>query len=729
MGVLHMFNRRGKSAHCLWGIPLFLRWGFVMSWNTLSAIKNRGRALPVVMAVWVCSAAVAKAQDDSSFVRDSMYRRYLAWPSLVKNWRITPRWMADSSSFWYEVDVGGDTLIYEMHPDSNALFVVEKPPPITPLAGDPGDGVPGQTLSPNGTLSLEIRNHDLWLRSVPDDNLRRLTTNGAREHGWTVGGSFVWLAGGHGPHVAWSPDSKKLAVKKLDRRGVDSIPIVHWLEDTVQVEWEFYARAGKAIAQEELWIIDVETGSKRRIDTGPIRDVQLPILGWAPDASTLYFMRATRDHKRREVVAADPSDGSTQTLLVETRDTWLSLARSSFRPLSDGERFLWLSERDGWNHLYLYGVDGSLLRRLTTGAFPVAEVLWVDESTGWIYLTAHSDPDRPYDLHLHRVHLDGHGFSRLTEATGRHTIEMSPSKRFFLDRHSTIDRPPVTELRRADGTFVRTVAEADTEALTALRFVPGEEFVVKAGDGETELWGAIYKPYDFDSTSKYPVIEYISEGPVETEVRRTFVHNQVFQAWAQLGFIVYIVDGRGTDERGKAFQDVRYGKWGQYEIAEHASVLHQLAAQRPYMDLSRVGIVGYSWGGYYALRALLTAGDVYHVGVAIEPDLELTEIFWDGIEAYLGLPTDNPDAWAAASNLALVDSLQGQLLVIQGSGDRIGPMHVSMRTVDALIRAGKQFDMLVVPEMGHTPRASRRYAWRYVWGEAVPNYLRRHLHP
>jgi dipeptidyl aminopeptidase/acylaminoacyl peptidase len=658
-----------------------------------------------------------------------MYYRYLEWPSLVKNWQIVPHWRADGSTFWYQMELDGDTVTYLIDAEANTARLVERPPQPDEGAAGRTRSLPGELLSPRGDMAVEVRDHDVWLRFIAADSLVRFTHDGSKEHGWSVGaaGDYWFLSGGHGPQVAWSPEGTRVAVKKLDRRGVDSIPLVSWLGDAVEIEWHHYARAGRPIAQEELWVLDVPSGKATRIDDGFERDAQLPLLGWSPDGTTLFFLRATRDHKRRDLMAADVRSRSLHTVLSETDSTWLSVASSSFHMLSDGRRFLWISERDGWSHVYLYDVGGVLLGQLTEGEFPVSEVLAVDEESGWVYLMANGDPDRPYDRHLYRAALDGSALQRLTETTGRHTIQLAPSRRFFIDRHSTIDRPPVTELRRADGTFVRRIAEADTSALAALNFLPGEEFVVEATDGKTELWGALYKPWDFDPTLTYPVIEFIGEGPVETEVRRTFIHNQVFQAWAQLGFVVFIVDGRGTAERGKRFQEVRYGSWGAYEIEEHASVLRQLAETRPYMDLDRVGIVGYSWGGYYSIRALLTAPEVYRVGVAFEPDPEVSEISWDAIEPYLGPPGDHPAAWERASNTALASRLRGQLLMIQGTHDRIGPVHGTMLMADALIAAGNRFDMLLVPGLTHTLADSPREVWRYVWAEAIPRYLQLHL--
>jgi dipeptidyl aminopeptidase/acylaminoacyl peptidase len=397
--------------------------------------------------------------------------------------------------------------------------------------------------------------------------------------------------------------------------------------------------------------------------------------------------------------------------------------------LEDGKRFIWVSERDGWKHLYLYNLDGTLIRRLTKGAFPVVRVETVDEKAGWIYFTAHADRQRPYDTHLYRVSLEGREFMQLTEGTGQHDIQFAPSRKFFLDIHSSAARPPAVDLLRADGTLQQTLSKANIDALKArLKWNPPEEFVVKAADGQTELYGVLYKPYDFDPNKKYPVIERIYAGPQLTVVPHTFISNWGgvvdAQALSQLGFIVLVVDGRGTPERGKEFQDVVYRNIGRYEIPDHVAALNQLAEERPYMDLSRVGIYGGSGGGYFTIRAMLLAPDVYHVGIATNADVERYN-HTDGEEVYMGLPENNKEGYEYGSNIRLAGNLKGRLLLIQSTGDMHGTFSWSMKLVEAFIRAGKPYDLIALPDQGHIPTGT---SGKY-WLEAIRRYFQEHLKP
>jgi dipeptidyl aminopeptidase/acylaminoacyl peptidase len=579
-----------------------------------------------------------------------------------------------------------------------------------------------EVLSPDGRWFATLREHNLWLRSTSDASSVQLTTDGIEGYEWGYVGYPP--SGWYGfPSAKWSADSSQLAVKKLDYRELAKIPLVNWLEPTPEVQWLPYAKAGEPMHRTELYVVDIRSKQQVRLDTGKKRDQYLLICGWRLDGSELLFLRVSRTFRKVELMAADPTTGATRVVLTETYKTFWSAPLGAggrfFTLLKDGNRFLWMSERDEWKHLYLYDLDGTLIRRLTEGSFPVVKLVAVDEHLGWVYFTAHGDQQRPYDTHLYRVNLEGEGFTRLTEASGQHAIEFSPSKQFFLDTHSTIARPPVVELRSADGKLLRTLSKADIKALTELNWTPPEQFVVKAADGKTDLWGALYKPYDFDPNKKYPVVESIYGGPQTTYVPRTFGRRVSRQALAQLGFIVFIVDGRGTPERGKAFQDVGHGQYSNV-IPDHVAALKQLAAQRPYMDLSRVGIYGHSRGGYNTIRALLLVPNVYHVGVASAP-----MTYWVRFhEAWMGLPQENKEGYEETSNLRWADNLKGKLLLVQGTSDNGALFSDTIKMVDALARAGKPYDLIVLPEAGHRLGRGARYV-----AEARRRYFQEHLKP
>ena len=574
--------------------------------------------------------------------------------------------------------------------------------------------------SPDKRWLAGIKDHNIWLRSNYGDPSVPLTTDGIKDYGWSVAG---W-----GDQGWWSPDSFKLAAKKVDSRKVVKMPIVHWLKPTEEVTWHHYPIAGGTVAQIELFVVDVLSKQQVRVGAGPWPNEEISILGWPPDSSELLFVRSDREYKKFELVAANPTTGATRVVLSEERETFVNgwdFSRISLMTfLEQGKKFIWMSEQDGWNHLYLFDINGNLIRQLTEGAFPVVDVVGLDEAMGWVYFTAHNDRSRPYDTHLYRVSLEGKGFVRLTQAPGQHVIQFAPSKEFFLDTHSSPDRPPKVELRRADGTLLQTLSRANIEGLKELRWKPPEEFEVKAADRKTALYGVLYKPFDFDPDKKYPIIQVVyGEARIAQAARRGFIpilHDQWAHELAQLGFITFFVDPRGTAHRGKDFQDVFYGNIGSPDkIADYVFTLEQLAAKRPYMDLGRVGIMGHSSGGYNTLRAMMLAPDIYDVGVASAGVSDGSIVPW---EYYMGLPKNNKEGYELASNLRLANNLEGKLLLIVGTNDVL--FSRTMKMVDALIRANKHFDLVLLPEKGHSlPRISP------YWREAIRRYFQEQLKP
>jgi len=355
--------------------------------------------------------------------------------------------------------------------------------------------------------------------------------------------------------------------------------------------------------------------------------------------------------KQLDLMAADPETAAVRTVVSDRRDTFIEGLRFSMIPdsfyfsLGDGERFVWRSERDGWSHFYLYRFDGSLVRQLTRGEYPVNQVVAHDPDGGWIYFMAQAETDHPYDRHLYRVDLRGERLSRLTEGSGTHSVSISPSFAGFVDNHSAYDRPPRAELRRMDGANPVVLAEADISALREIGWRLPEEFVVKAADGVTDVYGLMYKPHDFDPSRTYPLIEIIYAGSQAAAVPRRFVPGEsghLAQALAQLNFVTVVLDARGTPGRSKSFQDVVYRAIGRNEIPDHVAALRQLGERHAYLDLERVGVHGKSWGGYFALRAMLQAPEFYRVGVASALVADLATTAYSPIVPYMGLPEENP---------------------------------------------------------------------------------------
>ncbi len=726
------------------------------------------RVLTLGLVAWLPGSAAA--QSPGADQRDWMYRQYLRLDRYVRGGTVEPRWLSDGRRFWFVEHGADEAPVYLVDPAKGIrrhlfdLSSLQKGLQRILEEGTPAEGLPfsdlqlkkedeelveltvgrhkieldtrseelrvlpeptpppirprwNEVVSPDGAWAARIEHHNVWLRSLRDGSEEPLTTDGTPDQPW--GGPED-----RGPQILWDPDGSKLAVTRLDLQAVPKIPIVSYLTEQPELQWVHLWEAKGPFETTELFILGVETKESVRVKPDAVTELpdRLYLLGWLPDGSEILFAQLTRDFRTLRVSAANSETGALRTLIREERETFFHIP--GYRPLTatmlnETDQFLWRSDRDGWHHLYLYDLRGKLLRQLTDGPFEVVEVVGVDEEDGWVYFTAHSDPTHPYDTHLCRVSLQGGEVRQLTEGRGMHRAVLSPQKGFFIDTYTNVNPLAVVELRTADGEFVDTLSVAELHTPKGFRWVEPEEFVVKAADGETDLHGVLYKPYDFDPGKRYPVIEIMVGRPTVAVNEMIRTHTPRTTALAQLGFVVVALDGRGTPERGHAFHAVIYGAMGRYEIPDHVAALNQLFEERPYMDRGRVGVTGGSYGGYYTIRALLQAPDVYHVGIAWAP----YDPRGDAVLAYMGLPQQNPQGYEYASNRWMADQLKGHLMIQHGSADAGAYLFWTMQFVEALIQAGKPVDLLVLPDEGHGFRGeSAAYAH-----DALRRYLQDHL--
>lgn len=653
---------------------------------------------------------LAISQESATGPRRKIFDEYMDFNRLVRNAAVTPIWSAQDDSFWF----AENGVLRKIDPRLNTSVIDSDAPPQAPAFDR------NKTPSPDGKRFLERRDYNLFLGATGGDAPEALTNDGTPDRFWAAAPS------------AWSPDGSRIILRCFDSRNVPRMPLVDFTKALETVEWFRYPKAGEARRSLEFHVYDVAAKVRTKLDLGG-QDHYLFGLSWLPDGTDYLSLSVSRDAKVMELRAYRPADGTIRTLIAEKRETFVAGLdflgggwAKQMTILREGRKLLWLSDRDGWKRLYLYDFAGRLVRPLTEGEICVDEVSAVDEKNGWVYFAAFGATGLN-DRHLYRVGLDGRGQRRLTEAPGTHTVQFSPSKAYYIDTHSGIDRPPVSELHRADGRMLRIVSQADVSAVRELRRVPPESFVVKAADGKTDLYGVLYKPRDFDPTRKYPVIDFIYQGLSMTSAPASYLFGYgpaVFaQAMAQMGFITFVVDGRALPNRSKAFQDASYGRIGRIEIPDQVAALRQVAAARPYMDLSRVGIYGHSWGGYFALRGILTAPDVFTVAVASAPG-ELTEA-QEVNEPYMDLPQNNKEGYAAGLNAAQAGNLRGKLLLVHGTHDTNAPLSTTLRMVDALVKAGKLHDLAIIPKADHAPFWTPEFR-TYYW-DLVINYFLEHL--
>lgn len=570
-----------------------------------------------------------------------------------------------------------------------------------------------EVLSPDGQWRASICDSNIVLRSSGNDQSRILTSDGTPDLSWDIEAvRYRTLPGLEVSTILtspWHPDSQTLFACRRDISGVFRIPRIHWLTEFEEVDFTPFEKAGARIDRYQPYLVDIGSGLATRIDVGDVEERYVQLLGWRPDGAEVLIVSYSRDMTEATIIAADGQTGAARELMRESSRTFIRLQHETLMSgahglsfLPDSQGFLWLSTRDGWNHIYRYDNDGQLVGQLTSGDWLVYDIEAVAED--FVYFTAAIDHARPYDVHVCRVPITGGEVERLSEATGVHRPIFAPNLGTFLDTHSAVDRPVSAEIVSADGSTRTTLATMDISRLEAAGYREPEEFTVKAADGVTDLWGVMYKPADFDPARKYPVVEHIYGGP---QIIATARHFSVFDrparnlAWAlaQLGFIVVSLDARGTPGRSKAFQDVVYGSWGLHEMADHAAAVRQLCEVNSWMDAERVGIIGHSWGGYFSTAALIQAPDLYKAAVSSSPGYIPRESIL--YEPYLGLPSTNAKAYDRADLTAQAAQLQGALLLVAGTAE-YGPIGDAMKMSRALIDAGIQHEFAVLPGEHHS---------------------------
>ncbi len=569
----------------------------------------------------------------------------------------------------------------------------------------------GGDESPDGRRRVIVRDRNVVL--VEGGEERAITTEGKPEVGYA------------GP-VVWSPDSTRFVVRWTTPAQAHPVTIVESSPpDRVQpkVHTFDYLKPGDEIEVSKPRLFDAQRGVEIALNDDLFATPwAIDRLEWAADSGGFSFVYNQRGHQVLRLVGVS-RDGGARAIVEETPDTFVDYVNSTFlhRITSTGEA-IWMSERDGWRHLYLVderggsGMQRGVKNQITRGEWVVRGVDWVDEEKRHVWFRAggiHADQD-PYFIHFARVNFDGTGLTVLTEGDGTHEVEFSPDRRFLIDRYSRLDMPGAVELRSAEtGSLVCELERADWSALRALPWVAPERFVAKGRDGRTDIYGVIVRPTNFDPSKRYPVVEHIYAGPHSAFVPKAFdPHLGVMHDIAELGFIVVQIDGMGTAHRSRAFHDVCWKNLGDSGFADRIAWIRAAAAKHAEMDLSRVGIFGGSAGGQSALRALLAHGDFYKVAVADCGchDNRMDKIWWN--EAWMGWPIG--DHYAEQSNVTQAHNLTGRLLLIVGELDRNVDPASTMQVASALIKADKDFDLLVMPGVGHgaaeTPYGRRRRA-------------------
>ncbi|MEO7458203.1 MAG: DPP IV N-terminal domain-containing protein [Gemmatimonadaceae bacterium] len=618
------------------------------------------------------------------------------------------------------------------------------------FGGRGGRGGPAprpEVRSPDGKRSVYLKDFNLWVHDVGGGNDRQLTTDGVKSFGYATDNAG-WTHSER-PIVVWSPDSKKLATYQQDERGVGTMTLVgtaagHPKTDT----WAYPLPGDSIITTIQRVVIDVDGAKVTRFqmpadqhrstlcDAISCRGSDWTDVEWYPDGSHIAFASVSRDHKRVNLRVADVATGAVRDVYQEVAATQYESGngKSNWHVMPATNEFLWFSERDDWGQLYLYDLNtGKLKNQITSGTGNVTATQRIDEKGRVIwYGCVGKTPGRdPYFRQLCRVNMDGKGFAVLTPENGDHDVQFSPSGKYVVDTYSQPNVAPVTVLRDAQGKLLATLEKADISRLLASGWRAPVPITVKARDGKTDLYGLMYIPSKLDETKKYPIINHIYPGPQTGSVggRQFSPARGDNQALAELGFVVVEIDGMGTPWRSKSFHDAYYGKMGDNTLPDQVAGMKELAQKYSYIDLAKAGIWGHSGGGFATADAMFRYPEFFKVGISESGNHDNRVYEDDWGERYQGLlerSGNGPsatDSYAPEANQTLAKNLKGKLLLAHGTMDDNVPPQNTELVVDALIKANKDFDVLMLPNQAHGYGSMSAYMMRKRWDYFVKNLM------
>ena len=578
-------------------------------------------------------------------------------------------------------------------------------------------------ISPDEKWTAYIKNHNLWVRSNTENRMEiQLSSDGEERKSYQ--------------QPFWSPNSNNLIAFRVQPGDAGEVHLIQSSPNgggRAKLQTRRYPLPGDKFTTHELNWFDLD----KRLQTKPkvgIIDFRGPRLRWSPDGRMISYEKIDRGHQRFRVIEIDTFTGRHRNIIDEKTDTFiwtehaLRLGMPKVNWLNHSE-ILFLSEKDGYRHIYLVDVASGNMNPVTRGNFVVRKIDLIDEKKRQIWFRGSGkNPDQdPYLVHFYRVNFDGTGLTALTEGNGDHEIQYSPDRRFIIDTYSRVDCPPIHELRKvSSGELVCELEEADISELVASGWTSPEVFSAKGRDGKTGIWGIVCRPANFDPSKKYPVLEDMYAGPHDSYVPKRWSSGRRYSSWTEMGFVVIKVDGMGTANRSKKFHDVCWKNLKDAGFPDRILWHKAYAEENPWYDISRVGIYGGSAGGQSSTGALLFHPEFYKVAVSSCGchDNRMDKSSWN--EQWMGYPVG--PQYSASSNIDNAHRLQGRLLLIVGELDNNVPPESTLRLADALIRANKDFDMIVVPNGGHGgggrhgDRRRKDFFRKHLLGIEPPNY-------
>jgi dipeptidyl-peptidase 4 len=583
-------------------------------------------------------------------------------------------------------------------------------------------------FSPDAKHVAYVLNNDLYIQGLSDLSITRLTDTAKSAK---INGTFDWayeeefsIRDG----FRFSPDAKRIAFWEIDASGIESFPLVNNTETLYpRIQYIPYPKVGTINPAARIGVIDLSSSETTWMPIpGDGRDNYLPRMEWV-DEKRLVIQQLNRLQNQLVVYVADATNSQVDVMLTEKDEAWIDV-QETLHWLADRSQFTWLSERDGWQHVYIASVDSKSIRPVTSGDFDVMEILGIDDDGHWIYF--HASPSNATQLYLYRVHFDGSDLQRVTPEpkTGTHRYVLSPNRKMALVTSSSLTSPPITEVVRLSDHATQFVAEANSklrDRVKALQLPTSEFFRVDIGEGvELDAWCIL--PPDHDPSKKYPLIVYVYGEPAGQTVVDKWGGDQMLwhNMLAQQGYVVMSFDNRGTPApRGREWRKSVYRQIGILASADQAAAVKSVLKERPYLDPKRVGVWGWSGGGSMTLNALFRYPEIYASGVSIAP--VPNQLYYDTIyqERYMGLPSDNEEGYRLGSPITFANKLQGELLLIHGTGDDNCHYQTTELLINELIKHNKPFSMFAYPNRSHAIREGENTT-RHLYQMITNHFLR-----
>ncbi len=686
----------------------------------------------------------AVSQSGKDQVTSEDYERAVQFLSentdaLVYRRHVSPTWL-DSENFWYQVSTANGeeyVLVNARNGEKQTASSLDKLLSNTKLQkrSDEKSYTSSEMVSPNGKKVAYIKDWNLWMRNLETGKQTQLTSNGIENYGYATDNAG-WKKSDKAI-LLWSPDSKKIATYRQDQRYVSDMYLVTTNIGAPKLqEWKYPLPEDEKAIQIERVIIDTENQEviNLKMEPDPRRGTLCDNIScsgsfddneWSKDSSRLYFVSTSRDHKSAKLRMADAATGEVKDIFEEKVDTQYESGRGeiNWRYLDHSNEIIWYSERDDYGHLYLYDAEtGKLKNQITSGDFVVTKLSYVDEEENEIYFLANgkNKEENPYFSHLYKIDLSGKNLKSLTPETGTHSINWSPDHQYFVNNYSTPTQPNIAVLRKSNGKIIKELENEDIQALIENGWKAPEEFSVKSANGQWDLYGLMFTPTNLDSSKKYPVVNYIYPGPQGGSIRGwSFkASRRDHQALAELGFIVIVLEGTCNPGREKSFHDACYGSLSENTLPDQISGIKQLAEKYPYLDTTKIGVWGHSGGGSATVAAMFKYPDFYKVGIAESGNHDNRNYEDDWGERYIGLMGEDPDSTSAYiydANAQYADNLEGELMLIHGAMDDNVPPYHTYLVVDALIKANKDFDLIILPHARHSYGDDFYYIMRRRW--------------